>query len=181
MSRTRQKMKGRRDSVARFALIPGEVIHSVNWSRASKPCRALVTDIAVQYSGHNNGDLTASISVMRPLGWTSPGTLKALLAEAEHYGLLAKTRQGGLLVGASLFALGWKPINACIDPRTRVCKLDDPTMVGVTPSGWRTPKPKYERPQKQKSACTPRVQDRYAARTSNAPHRYAARSDTGTF
>lgn len=181
MSRTREKMKGRRDRGARFALIPGEVIHSVNWSRASKPCRALVTDIAVQYSGHNNGDLSASISVMRPLGWTSPGTLKALLAEAEYYGLVTKTRQGGLLAGASLFALGWKPVDPCIDARSRVCKLDDPTLVGVTPGRWRVSQPKYERPRKQKSACTPRVQGRYAGRTSNALHRYAARSDTGTF
>lgn len=181
MSRERWKVKGRRDAKARFALIPGEVIHSANWSRASKPCRALVTDIAVQYGGHNNGDLTASITVLRPLGWTSPGTIKELLREADYYGLLMQTRQGGLLIGASLYALGWKPVNACCDPKTHVCKLDDPAMVGTTPGRWRIPQPKYQRPPRKKSATTPRVQSRYAARTSKASHRYAARSDTGTF
>jgi len=181
MTRARWKVKGRRDAKARFALIPADVIHSANWAHASKPCRALVTDIAVQYGGHNNGDLTASITVLRPLGWTSPGTIKALLQEAAYYGLLVQTRQGGLLIGASLYALGWKPVNACIDPRTRVCKLDDPSMVGVTPGSWRVPQPKYQRPPRKKTATTPRVQGRYAARTSKAPHRYAARSDTGTF
>lgn len=181
MTRTRERSKGRRDTKARFALIPLEVIHSQNWAHASKPCRALMTDIAVQYSGGNNGDLTASITVLRPLGWTSPGTLKALLREAAYYGLLVQTRQGGLLIGASLYALGWKPVNPCIDARTRVCKLDDPSMVGVTPGRWQVPQPKYQRPPRKKSATTPRVQDRYAARTSNAPQRYAARSDTGTF
>lgn len=181
MTRERWKVKGRRDAKARFALIPADVIHSPNWARASKPCRALVTDVAVQYSGHNNGDLTASITVLRPTGWTSPGTIKALLQEAAYYGLLVQTRQGGLVIGASLYALGWKPVNACIDPRTRVCKLDDPSMVGVTPGRWQVPQPKYQRPARKKSATTPRVLDRYAACTSNAPHRYAARSDTGTF
>ncbi|HEX7348998.1 MAG TPA: hypothetical protein VF264_05060 [Rhodanobacteraceae bacterium] len=181
MTRQRWKVKGRSERKDRFALIPSEVIHSDNWARASKPCRALIVDVASQYSGGNNGDLTASITVLRPLGWTSPGTIKALLVEADYYGLLVQTRQGGLLIGASLYALGWKPVNACIDTRTRVCKLGDPSMVGVTPGRWRIPQPKYQRPPRKKSATTPRVQGRYAARTSKAPHRYAARSDTGTF
>lgn len=181
MSRTRERFKGRRDAKARFALIPLEVIHSQNWAHASKPCRALIVDVASQYGGHNNGDLTASITVLRPLGWTSPGTIKELLREADYYGLLVQTRQGGLLIGASLYALGWKPVNACSDPKTHVCKLDDPALVGTTPWRWRIPQPKYQRPPRQKSASTPRVQGRYAARTSKAPHRYAARSDTGTF
>lgn len=181
MTRERSRFKGRRDPKARFALIPREVIQSQNWAHASKPCRALIVDVASQYSGGNNGDLTASITVLRPLGWTSPGTIKALLREADYYGLLVQTRQGGLLIGASLYALGWQKVNACIDARTRVCKLDDPSMVGVTPGRWRIPQPKYQRPPRKKSASTPRVQGQYAARTSKAPHRYAARSDTGTF
>ncbi|HLI18305.1 MAG TPA: hypothetical protein VKV22_08555 [Rhodanobacteraceae bacterium] len=181
MNAARWKIKGRAERKQRFALIPCEVIHSPNWARTSKPCRALIVDVASQYNAHNNGDLTASITVLRPLGWTSPGTIKELLSEAIYYGLLVQTRQGGLLIGASLYALGWKPVNACIDARTRVCKLDDPSMVGITPGRWQVPQPKYQRPPRKKSATTPRVLDRYAARTSKAPHRYAARSDTGTF
>jgi hypothetical protein len=181
MTRERSRFKGRRERKERFALIPCEVIHSENWAHASKPCRALIVDVASQYQGHNNGDLTASITVLRPLGWTSPGTLKALLREAGYYGLLAQTRQGGLLVGASLYALGWKPIDPCVDPRTHVCKLDDPGSVGTMPGRWRIPQPKYQRPPRGKSACTPRVLDRYAARTGKASQRYAARSDTGIF
>lgn len=165
MTRERWKVKGRRERKERFALIPSEVIHSDNWARASKPCRALIVDVASQYSGYNNGDLTASITVLRPLGWTSPGTIKELLREADYYGLLVLTRQGGLLIGASLFALGWKPVNPCIDPKSRVCKLDDPSMVGITPGRWRIPQPKYRRPRRKKSATTPRVQDGGAART----------------
>jgi hypothetical protein len=181
--RDRAKVKGRRERGTRFALIPGDVIHSVNWSRASKPCRALVTDVAVQFSGFNNGDLTASISVLRPLGWTSSDTLRALLLEAQHYGLLELTRQGGLLIGASLYALGWKPVNVCTDRKTGASKLDDPSMVGVTPGRWRIPQPKYQRADrshKQKIATPPhgaitRSPRRPANKQSVTPHRLAAR------
>lgn len=168
MNRKRWKEKGRSERKDRFAMIPCEVIRSANWANASKPCRALVTDIASQYSGHNNGDLTASRTVLRPLGWTSPGTIKELWREAVHYGLLVQTRQGGLFIGASLYALGWRPIDPCIDPRTRVCKLDDPTMVGTRPGRWQVPQPKYRRTPRKKSATTRRVPDRNAAHTGKA-------------
>ena len=153
----RARITGRSERKARFALIPGEVIHSVNWSRASKPMRALMPDIAVQYNAHNCGDQCASISIMRPLGWTSPGTLKALLLEAQHFGFLVKTRQGGLGMGPTLYALGWKPIDACIDRKTGKSKLDDPTMAGTMPGRWHIAKPKFQRPQPrrtQKNAST---------------------------
>ncbi|HEX7325186.1 MAG TPA: hypothetical protein VF292_07515 [Rhodanobacteraceae bacterium] len=160
MTDKRARMKGRSERGKRFALIPAEVIHCANWAQASKPCRALVTDIAVQFTGYNNGDLSASISVLRPLGWRSPGTLTALLLEARHYGLLVLTRQGGLLTGASLYALGWKPIGACVDRHTHCCKLDDAGLAGTTPTVWRMPQPKFQRtkrPPKRKIASTPRV------------------------
>lgn len=156
MTRTLEKAKGRQgERRERFALIPAPVIYSANWAAASKTCRALVADMAVQYSGHNNGDLTASISVMRKLGWTSACTLRERLQEAQHYGLLLQTRQGGLLIGASLYALGWQKIDACIDRKTGKTKLDDPGLIGVTPWRWKTPQPKFQRPRKRKSA-TPR-------------------------
>lgn len=170
MSHTRMKVKGRADSRSkRFALIPAEVIYSTNWRQASKTCRALVADIAVQYNSHNNGDLTASMSVMRKLGWTSGCTLDETLKEAQHYGFLEQTRQGGLLVGASLLALGWRPIDACIDRKTGSSKLDDPSMVGVTPRRWQVPQSKFQRPRRKKSAyprggaisrSSPRVADK---------------------
>lgn len=156
----RAAFTGRSNRKRRFAMIDADVIYSVNWSRASKPCRGMIADIAVQYSGHNNGDLTASRKVMRRLGWTSPGTLKVLLLEAEHYGLLVQTRQGGLLVGASLYALGWRTIDPCIDRKTGRCKLDDPGMVGTMPGRWNVPRPKFQRPQprwKRKNAGTQQV------------------------
>lgn len=174
MTRERWKVKGRRDAKARFALIPAEVIHSANWAQASKPCRALLADMAVQYSGHNNGDLTASITVMGPLGWESPDTLVANIREAEHYGFLVKTKQGGLGIGPNLYALGWQRIDACRDAKSQRCKLDDQTLVGVMPSAWQTPKPKFQRRPKNKTPlrqtyqpATPNVAGRHRTATPN--------------
>lgn len=173
MTLSRLKTKGRLDGRAkRFALIPAEVIYSVNWRQASKTCRALIADIAVQYNSHNNGDLTASMSVMRKLGWTSGCTLDETLKEAQHYGFLVQTRQGGLLVGASLLALGWKPIDACIDRKTGSSKFDDPSMVGVTPRQWQVPQPKFQRTRQKKSAC-PR-----GGAIRRSPHRVADKGRT---
>lgn len=148
---TRLRAKGRRERAKRFALIPAEVIHSANWAQASKPCRALLADLAVQYSGRNNGDLTAAIKIMGPLGWESPATLVENIREAEHYGFLVKTKQGGLGIGPNLYALGWQRIDGCRDAKTNRCKFDDETLVGVMPNAWQNPKEKYKRPSKNKT------------------------------
>lgn len=173
MTLSRLKAKGRKDGRSnRFALIPADVIYSANWRQASKTCRALVADVAVQYNSHNNGDLTACMSVMRQLGWTSGCTLAETLKEAQHYGFLVPTRQGGLLAGPSLLALGWKPINSCIDRKTGQTKLDDPTMVGVTPRQWQVPQPKFQRRRRKKSA-SPR-----GGAIRHSPHRVADKDRT---
>lgn len=170
----RARITGRSERGKRFALIPAEVIHSANWAQASKPCRALLADMAVQYSGGNNGDLTASIAVMGPLGWEAPATLVANIREAEHYGFLVKTKQGGLGIGPNLYALGWQRIDSCRDAKTKRCKLDEIGLVGTMPAGWRTPKPKFQRRPKNKTPlrqtyqpATPNVAGRHRTATPN--------------
>jgi len=181
VTRTRIKTKGRADSrKKRFALIPAEVIYSENWRQTSKPARALAADLSVQYSGHNNGDLCATIKVLRPLGWTSPGTIKALLLELQHYGFLVQTKQGGLGIGPNLYALGWKPIDQCIDRKTGVSKLDDPSMFGMMRSLWATPQPRYQRPERKPSRRGTVKKRQYAPRTSASTPRVAERQITAT-
>lgn len=172
MSNKRARMTGRRERGKRFALIPADVIHCANWAQASKPMRALVADIAVQFTGFNNSDLCASITVMRPLGWTSSDTLRALLREAVHYGFLVQTRQGGMGLGPNLYALGWKPIDACTDRKTGRSKLDDPGMVGTMPGRWQVTRCKFdrlERSHKKQNATPPH------GAMKRLPHRPAVR------
>lgn len=135
----RWKDKGRRES-GTFASLPHDVIRSANWQRASGNAIKLVIDLFAQFNGTNNGDLAAPFSTMKKRGWKSSGTLKRAELEALHYGLIEKTRQGGLNL-CNLYAVTWKPIDDCkgklnVGP-TRVAsgawRQEVPTFDGKTP------------------------------------------------
>ena len=106
--RSRRKHKGRSES-GTFTAIPHNIQDSANWRQASGTAIKLLCDIARQFNGRNNGDLCASLSVLKPKGWTSPETVTHAARELRHYGFITLTRQGGLYLGASLYALTWIP------------------------------------------------------------------------
>ena len=135
MSRKRfQQTKGRSES-GTFAQLPHDVIRSTNWQRLSGNGVKLVIELLAQFNGKNNGDLSAPFSAMRGRGWRSTGTLKRAEREALHYGLILKTRQGGLN-RCNLYAVTWKPIDDCKD------KLDvRPTRVAV--GTWKAEVPAF--------------------------------------
>jgi hypothetical protein len=139
MARSREKAKGRRVS-GTFTLLPHCVTDAGNWSLCSGTGIKLLLDIARQFTGNNNGDLCASISVLRKRGWRSESVLHHARMELIHYGFIELTRQGGMH-RASLFALAWQPIDDCGG------KLDTRRTV-VASHAYRTPKPKYRRPRR---------------------------------
>ena len=94
--RSRRKHKGRSES-GTFTAIPHHVQDSDNWRQASGTAIKLLCDIARQYNGRNNGDLCASLSVLKRKGWTSPETITFALRELKHFGFITLTRQGGPL------------------------------------------------------------------------------------
>ena len=73
----------------------------------------LLVDIGSQYRGHNNGDLCASLSVLRSRGWNSNQQLTKALKELLAKNLIIMTRQGGLNMGPNLYAITWQPIDEC--------------------------------------------------------------------
>lgn len=147
--RDRARHKGRRSS-GTFTLIPHAVQDSPNWRACGGSAIKLLCDLARQYRGNNNGDLCASMSVLRPKGWSSPETISYALRELQHYGLIVLTRQGGLHA-ASLYALTWHPIDECGG------KLDCAATT-VAPSTWRqTVAERYKRPKKNRTASTDAV------------------------
>lgn len=153
----RQKVKGRRES-GTFTAIPHAVQDSANWRACGGTAIKLLCDLARQYNGGNNGDLCASISVLRPRGWNSPDTLKHALLELRHFGFLKLTRQGGLNC-ASLYAVTWHAIDDCKG------KLECAST--VVPSGdWKEPRAPYKRPEKNRKPSTETVVSRYGYRTS---------------
>lgn len=165
----RLRHKGRR-GIRRptFTLLPHDLQHCENWAHATKPCRALVADLASQYNGYNNGAICGSRTALRRQGWNSPGSLRDLLIEACYYGFIVQTHQGGLGIGPNRYALGWQKIDDCNG------QLDDPSLVGTTPGRWKIPREKYQKPSAAKNK-TP-VRREYRAGTDYVPGKAA----TGT-
>lgn len=147
--RDRVKHKGRKVQGS-FTLIPHAVQDSPNWRACSGSAVKLLCDLARQYRGSNNGDLCASMSILKPKGWTSPETVHYALLELRHYGLIVLTRQGGLHA-ASLYALTWHAIDECGG------KLDC-AATAVAPGLWREPVAvRFKRPKKIRKASTDSV------------------------
>lgn len=158
--RSRLRYKGRRES-GTFTAIPHAIQDCANWRQCKATAIKMLCDVARQYNGHNNGDLCAALSTLRPYGWTSPETVLWALRELRHYGFLLLTRQGGLHA-PSLYALTWRPIDECGGKLT----CAQPTR--VAPGGWREQRERFKRPSKNRKASTPSVADRYAIRSSGA-------------
>jgi hypothetical protein len=158
--RNRAKSKGRRES-GNFTAIPHAVQESPNWRHCSGTAIKLLCELARQYRGHNNGDLCAALTILKPRGWSSPDTVTWALRELVHYGLIVLTRQGGLN-RASLYAVTWLAIDDCGG------KLDcEPTRV---PGGeWKHERARFARPAKNRNANTPSVAARYGIRSSESP------------
>jgi hypothetical protein len=147
--RDRAKHKGRK-AQGSFTLIPHAVQDSPNWHACGGSAIKLLCDLARQYRGSNNGDLCASMSILKPKGWTSPETVNFALRELRHYGLIVQTRQGGLHA-ASLYALTWHAIDDCGG------KLDC-AATSVAPGTWREPvEVRFKRPKKNTKASTDSV------------------------
>jgi hypothetical protein len=137
-------MMGRRES-GTFVQVLHCVMDSENWTRCGGSAIRLLLELARQYNGHNNGDLCASISVLKRRGWRSSDVLNRALAELRHYGFIELTRQGGLH-RPSLYALAWKRI----DPCGGKLEVAPTTTASHT---YRAPKPKYRRlPRKKKAS-----------------------------
>ncbi|MFA5901400.1 MAG: hypothetical protein WC829_20040 [Hyphomicrobium sp.] len=107
-------MRGKQKGATKWAevdggsafIIPVTLLRHPNFTRLSANACKLVLDLGRQYSGFNNGYLSAAVSILEPLGWRSEATIREAVAECIHYGLIQKTRQGGRN-RCNLFALTW--------------------------------------------------------------------------
>jgi hypothetical protein len=112
MSDKRQRLKGRKTSGS-FMQIPHAVIEHENYSRLSHRACRLLWDLYSQFRGKNNGDLCASMSIMKRKGWKSNDQLSKAKKELLETGWIVRTKVGGLGIGPDLFAVTFKPIDEC--------------------------------------------------------------------
>lgn len=121
--------KGRKKT-APFVALPWFLINCSKYQKSRGNSIKLLTQVAEQYNGNNNGDLQASFSVLKEKGWSSSETLNRALNELLSNGLLIKTRQGYFPNTCSLFALTWHKVDASD-------KYDNSNIIGTIDGGWR--------------------------------------------
>ena len=95
-----------------FVMFPCDVLNHETFRTLSPRATKLVVDIAAQYRGSNNGDLSATLSLMRDRGWNSSDQLDKAKKELVEKDVIRVARQGGLNK-CNLYALTWFPIDEC--------------------------------------------------------------------
>lgn len=95
----------------RFIGIPHRVAASPQWCGLSAHEVKLLIDLAFQYTGFNNGNLTAAHSIVGERGWVK-STLYRTLDSLKNKGFVVVTRQGWKQRGKpTLLALTWQGID----------------------------------------------------------------------
>ena len=95
-----------------FVMFPLDVLNHETFRTLSPRATKLLIDIAAQYRGNNNGDLSATLSLMRERGWNSSDQLDKAKKELVGKDVIRVARQGGLNK-CNLYALTWFPIDEC--------------------------------------------------------------------
>lgn len=114
MARPKGKSGSRK---GRFVGVPYNVASSPQWCELSAHEVKLLFDLSFQYNGSNNGNLSATHTLMKGRGWAN-GTLGRTLASLLEKGFLVITRQGWKQRGKpTLLALTWNGID---EPPTNI-------------------------------------------------------------
>lgn len=104
-----------------FVAVPKMVLTSPGWLEMPHSARALALDLAGQYTGKNNGRLTAAFEAMQRVGWTSKGTLHRAKKALQDAPFVLLTRKGHAPRTAEWYGFTWWPLNfdpsMDVDPR----------------------------------------------------------------
>lgn len=108
--------KGRGGAPGGFAGIPRIVMDHSDYQGLSFTCKALLLDMAYQYRGNNNGDLTVVFAVLKRRGWKREATINNAVKKLLAANLVILTREGRFSNPGSrcnLYALTWQPVDEC--------------------------------------------------------------------
>lgn len=102
----------KRDSGS-FIAFPLSVMNGKAYLSLNSYARMLLVDLAVQYRGNNNGDLSMAFKQMKLRGWKSEATLNKAKRALLEVGLIEETRKGARPNKCSLFGLTWHALDEC--------------------------------------------------------------------
>ena len=94
-----------------FVGIVRSVFESQAFTALSPHSCKLLLELAGQYRGDNNGDLTVAWSVVSKRGWRSRTTLWRAMSELIDAGFAYVTRKGRMPSTCELLALTWFPLD----------------------------------------------------------------------
>lgn len=145
----RWRQKGRR-SGASFVSIPHFVLESPQWGQMDPLAMKLLMELARQYRGSNNGDLSATLTTLKARGWRSADTLTNRLKWLQDEGWIIRTKQGGRHMGCNLYAITWWPVDPCDgkhqEPVTHRPSHAWKNATGTPPHGKRKTAPRKAKP-----------------------------------
>lgn len=117
-----------------FTGIVRSVFESPAFAALSPHACKLLLELAGQYRGNNNGDLTVAWSVVSKRGWRSRSTLWRCKAELIEAGFVYVTRKGHMPSTCELLALTWFPLD--VSP-----KFDPEALANFKPKAYRVNTP----------------------------------------
>jgi len=86
--------KGKQYIKGGFSGIPRIVMDHLDYLNLSGNAVKLLNELARQYRGNNNGDLTVAYSLLKNRGFNSKGTVERSRDELLKVELIIKTREG---------------------------------------------------------------------------------------
>ena len=107
-ARKRSRLRGR--SGHTFLRLPHYVLRSPQWRALSGNAIKFIIDLASEFDGGNNGDLSLTKTMALGRGWRSGATRDKAANEAVAAGFVLVTRHGHKGV-CNLYAITWEPIN----------------------------------------------------------------------
>lgn len=105
-----KKTKQKRDGGG-FIAIPWSVFDAPRYRKLSHAACNLLTEIARQYKGHNNGRLLSSFSYLSERGWKSKDVITRAKRDLLAAGFIHETVMGHRPNKASNYAITWQSID----------------------------------------------------------------------
>jgi hypothetical protein len=99
-----------------YLSLPKVVTENADFRELSPSALKVLMVLATQYRGNNNGDLSATHTMMKAWGGMSPTTLAKALRELLDHRLIIRTRDawvGREAPRCALYAITWQPIDIC--------------------------------------------------------------------
>ena len=93
-----------------YSAIPWTVLDSQSFIGATDKAKSLLFALMRQHNGSNNGHLHLAKAWLSAHGWTCDDNNRKACHELMERGLIIHTKQGGLNMGANLYALTWHEI-----------------------------------------------------------------------